>query len=176
MRGDDAPAVKDADVAFADQNLDPLLDEGVRNAVSDSVHVDEAVGRDAPAEATLARGRRSRRQRLERGRLLALEANARCLVRRAVLALIGFSHPRGQVRLKLGKRRERSTSDRVSLYVADAGLGLALGARAVRAAYSHRDVELAAELRKRWMEARDAGLAIATEDQWSGVVDQNCLR
>src|SRR5215813_9427279 len=106
MRGVDATAVKNADVALADQNLDPLSDELVRNAVSDSVHIDKAVGRDAPAEATLARRRGSRRQRLERGRLLTLEANARCLVRRAVLALIGFSHPRGEVRLELGKRRE----------------------------------------------------------------------
>jgi hypothetical protein len=108
-----------------------IADESVRNAVANRVDVDEGVVRDSSLEAAAVGRERSSGQRPERTALLALEANHRCLVRRAVDALVRGELPVGEVRLQVLERFEPPPRDGVALHVLHARLGLPLRASAV---------------------------------------------
>jgi hypothetical protein len=122
-----------------------IADESVRNAVANRVDVDEGVVRDSSLEAAAVGRERSSGQRPERTALLALEANHRCLVRRAVDALVRGELPVGEVRLQVLERFEPPPRDGVALHVLHARLGLPLRARAVRLAGARLHVPVAAE-------------------------------
>ena len=94
---------EDAHVVEADEHLDWPPHETVRHAVAHCVDVDEAVGRHAPLESAATHRQRRRGQRAQGGLFVALEAQARGLVRRTVDALVDVKAPLCQMRLE---RRE----------------------------------------------------------------------
>ncbi len=165
MRRDQLGAAADLDIVALDQHLDLRAHEPMRNAVSNRVHIHEAVVGDLAPQASLAKNDGPRRQRLQRGALALFEALHRALVRRAVLSLISLAHPLLEVLFELGERVERATGDGVPLHELHTRLGLAFGASAIGGARLGSDVPLLAELDPRGMKANLARAAIVREDE-----------
>ena len=176
VAGDLDATVVDHDVGVADDDLDVPPHERMWNAVAHGVDVDEAVGRDPALQTPLADAQWRCRQRLQRGALGTLEEHAGLLVRRAVDAAVGLAHPLREVRLERGEAVEGAPGDPVALHVADARLGLALGACAIRPTRRHRDAPVLAERRERRMDARGARLAVLADHERAGAVDQDLGR
>jgi len=138
--------VEDDDVVVAHEHLDLTTHQAMRDAIANRIDVDEAVGSDAAGDAPLAYGHGGRRQGPQRMPLFPAETLTGALVRGAVDAPIGLDHPADQMRFERGEADEREPGNRVSLHVADARLGLAFGARAIRPAGRDRDAPVLAEL------------------------------
>ena len=80
------------------------------------------------------------------------------------------------MRLECGEALEGTASDGISLHVADARLGLALGPRPVRTASAWRDAPVGAEGAERRVHVHDARLGVAPDDQRARIVDEHRLR
>src|SRR5690606_10989499 len=129
---------------------------------------------DTPRLASLPDRDGPRRQRPQGAGFSAVEAGPRLLVGRAVLELVGVSHPPREVGLERSPRRELAGRERIVLHVADAALGLALGARAVWLARAHIDAPVVAERLEPRVDAHV--VADVLDDQRLGIVDKHGLR
>ncbi len=166
-------SVEDHDLVVCNENLNGAPHETVRNAVANRVDIDEAIGRDTPTDPPLANRHRNRGKRQQCRPLLSLEAIAWAVERGAVDALICVDEPALEMSLERGEASEREPGNRIFLYVADARLGLAFRASAVRATRSHVDAPVFAECRKGRVHAGGAALAILADNECSSAIDQD---
>ena len=171
MVSDELGAIEDAHPLLSDIDLDARPHQQVRNAVANGVDVDECiVGNDA-TQPPLTHTNRLRWKRLQRGALL-LEALVGDLVGRAVHTPVDSRHPRRQMGLQLGERRELATRKSVALHELHAVLDLALRPRAVRRASTHAASEVLAERDQPLMQDEGVRLDVTTRHKAPRVVDE----
>ena len=148
-----------------------MVGQSVRNAVADRVDVDEAVGGDATRDAALAHGHGTSRQYLQRSPLGTVEAIAWPFVRVPWTRQSASMHQL-EVRLQLLEAGEATRGERVALHVADALLGLALGASPIRLTRTYVDAPVTAERGERGVDARGARVTIVPDDERTCAVDE----
>lgn len=176
VAGDARPAEPDLDPVDPHDHLDALADVAVRHAVADRVDIHEAVGADAPIQASRPDRQRPSRQGPQRLTFVALETDDRLFVRRPVNATIGdLDDPLRQVPLQGRERRERPPGQGVVLDVADAALDLPLGPGAPRTAGARGDAAVLAEGHEAGMPDDRAGDGVVRGHQRRGVVAEDLL-
>jgi hypothetical protein len=129
MDGDLMRSVIDAHRAVHDGGAHHLANQPPWHRVGIAIDLDRAIALRTPDELTHSLERWYPGDRFKRLCFGMLEPIDRCLAGRAMYAHIGdVPRPGLKVRLEGFAAREAAAGDRVSLHVADAVLGLALGA------------------------------------------------
>ena len=141
MRGNLGAVVLDRHAPATGNHRHPLADQPPRHAVAVGVQLDAAFRADHPHQFAHLLERRTAVQRTQRGGFVALKADARRLLGRAVAPQVGhLARPAHQMRLQRRPTVEAVAGQRVALHVFDAALVLALGPRPIRRAGARGEV------------------------------------